>query len=461
MSSPPAAFVSRIHGIVQAQGLITHGGRVIVGLSGGADSVALLRILHEAGYRCIALHANFMLRNAEAERDEQFCRRLCEKLAVPIEVVKTDTRQYASERGQSIEMAAREIRYNAFAQAMQRHKAEAVAVAHHKEDNAETLLLNLIRGTGIKGLAGMSLRNEANVVRPLLSVSKAELLDFLAAIGQDYMTDSTNLTPDVKRNKIRLEVIPLLREINPSVVDTLCQTATRMNEAYRLYSQGLAAACADLSTPMPDGSLHIVIRKLLESPTATTILHYLLSPHGFTAGQMADIMRDARGQSGAAYHSPTHTLLRESGLLKLYPTLTAPPTPIYIDLPPIGQSTTISLWQGRGTLTFTRMPIQALTAIDRSPHTATLDAAKLSSPLQVRPPLPGERFTPFGMKGSKTISDFLTDLKLPLREKQNHPIVCDAQGKAAWIAGHRISRLHQVDESTNEVVVIRIEYRNV
>ena len=182
---------------------------LILALSGGPDSVALLRMMLDEGYNVEAAHCNFHLRGAESDRDEAFCKNLCEKLGVKLHLVHFDTKEFAQLRGISIEMAARELRYRWFTQLAQDTGAEGVCIAHHSDDQVETILLNMLRGTGFKGLLGMKRKNGI-FLRPLLDVSRNEILQYLDAIGQDYVTDSTNLEDDVQRNKLRLDVIPLL-----------------------------------------------------------------------------------------------------------------------------------------------------------------------------------------------------------------------------------------------------------
>ncbi|KAA6337326.1 tRNA(Ile)-lysidine synthase, partial [termite gut metagenome] len=208
---------------IKQEELLLPAGKALVALSGGADSVALLRILLSLGYDCEATHCNFCLRGEESDRDEAFVRELCRELHIPLHVTSFETSQYAKEKHVSIEMAARELRYNWFAEIKETSGASAIAVAHHKDDNAETLLLNLIRGTGINGLCGIRPKN-GDIVRPLLCLSRDEITDYLRHIKQEYVTDSTNLQDEYTRNKIRRHILPLMREINPSIADSLVAT---------------------------------------------------------------------------------------------------------------------------------------------------------------------------------------------------------------------------------------------
>ncbi|MDO4672770.1 MAG: tRNA lysidine(34) synthetase TilS, partial [Porphyromonadaceae bacterium] len=193
--------------------------RLLVGLSGGADSVALALLLKELGFDMVAAHCNFHLRGEESVRDECFVRNFCQRYKIALECISFDTYEYAEMHALSIEMAARDLRYTWFEQLRTNHRLSYIAVAHHLDDNVETVLLNLIRGTGLNGLCAMPLVRENFVLRPLINVTKQQILDYLKLKGQSFCTDSTNVDTQFKRNKVRHELIPLLKEFNPSVID--------------------------------------------------------------------------------------------------------------------------------------------------------------------------------------------------------------------------------------------------
>ena len=203
-------FHWNIQKYIEEKQLFTLHDKVLVALSGGADSVALLRVLLVLGYHCEAAHCNFHLRGEESDRDERFVNELCKGLGVTLHVTHFDTVAYASRHHVSIEMAAREMRYDWFEQLRKERGMAVIAVAHHRDDSVETFLLNLVRGTGIQGLKGIAPKNGA-IVRPLLDVGRTDILAFLASIGQDYVMDSTNQRDEFTRNKLRLNVLPLLR----------------------------------------------------------------------------------------------------------------------------------------------------------------------------------------------------------------------------------------------------------
>lgn len=233
---------------IEKEQLFSQNSKILVALSGGADSVALLRILHSLAYDCEAAHCNFHLRGKESDRDEMFVHRLCQQYNIPLHTVDFNTTRYAEEKRISIEMAARELRYEWFEKKRMECHADKIAVAHHQDDSIETMLLNLIRGTGITGLLGIRPIN-GYIVRPLLCVSREEIICYLQSIGQEYVTDSTNLEDEYTRNKIRLHLLPLMQEINPAIKNSLTTTSNHLNEVATLYNKGISEAKNRVITP--------------------------------------------------------------------------------------------------------------------------------------------------------------------------------------------------------------------
>ena len=220
-------FREEVQRFIACKRLFGPSSKLLVALSGGADSVALLRVLVELGYTCEAAHCNFHLRGEESDRDEAFVRQLCEQLSVPLHVTHFDTQAHAREHQQSIEMAARELRYGWFQELVKQRKLNAIVVGHHRDDHVETLLINLIRGTGINGLTGIPAEN-GWVRRPLLNVSREQILDYLDHLGQPFVTDSTNLEDEYLRNKIRLNLLRMLEDLNPSIRETLSDSISHL-----------------------------------------------------------------------------------------------------------------------------------------------------------------------------------------------------------------------------------------
>ena len=270
----------------------------IVALSGGADSVALLLGLLHLGQPLVAAHCNFHLRGEESDADEAFVRQLCEDKGVTLYVEHFDTEAYAKQQRISIEMAARELRYDFFERLRQQLGATTIAVAHHRDDNVETLLLNLVRGSGLKGLCAMQPQN-GFIVRPMLNIPRTEIEAFLKEAQQPFRTDSTNTDTAFKRNKIRHELLPLLRELNPSIDRTLAETITRLNEAQSLlpsaYAPSSPRSLRSDSIAVPS----LPLASLQSSPAPQTLIFNFLSPYGFTPSQCRTIAQERFSVSDA------------------------------------------------------------------------------------------------------------------------------------------------------------------
>lgn len=432
----------KVRRYIEKRQLLDDDAKVLVALSGGADSVALLRILTRLGYHCTAAHCNFHLRGEESLRDEEFARALCTKLGIRLAVAQFDTATYAKEKKISIEMAARELRYSFFEETAVAEGATAIAVAHHRDDVAETVLLNLIRGTGIRGLHGIQPKN-GNIIRPLLCLDRAEITAYLENIGQEYVTDSSNLTTDYTRNKIRLEILPLLRTINPSITHTLAETAERITEAEKAYDRAISDGRRRV---LNNDSINIA--DLLDEPSPTALLHEILTPLGFNGQQSTDIIEHIGGGSGKEYKSPTHTLTRDRERLIITPNNDTPQAEILL-------TDNATYATPHGTLTIGLNTYDG--TIDKSRHTATLDNSKLKKPLKMRPIQRGDRFRPLGMKGSKLVSDYLTDRKKTLPEKQRQLAVVDRNNNIVWLVGERPAAPYAVTPQTTEVLILKWE----
>jgi tRNA(Ile)-lysidine synthase len=411
--------------------------RIIVALSGGADSVALLRLLLRLGYTCETAHCNFHLRGEESNRDEAFVTALCSDLKVHLHIRHFDTVELATRQHLSIEMAARQLRYDWFDTLLHERHAEVIAVAHHRDDSAETLLLNLIRGAGLNGLTGIRPVN-GKVVRPLLCIDRNEILDYLQHIGQSYVTDSTNMLHDYTRNKIRLELLPLMETVNPAVRETLAQTATYLNDARLLYSKGVEDAKQRILTPQG-----ICIEALLKEVAPKTILFEILHPLGFNSAQIDNVFNALHGQSGKTFRSVSCRLIKDRTELLIvreaevpdHGDASAPPAPPF-------------------KLSMEKQPYTNDFVVPRTPDIICVDADKLTEPLTLRLWKQGDIFVPFGMKGQKKISDYLTNRKYSLLCKEQQWVLCSGQ-QIVWLIGERMDNRFRIDEKTRQILIIK------
>ena len=422
--------LEKVRNYIRQHHLLEEGARVLVGLSGGPDSVCLARILDSLGYGVVAVHCNFHLRGDESQRDEQFVVSLCQQMGWELHRVDFDTQTYAQHRKISIEMAARELRYEHFRSLLHDTQAHVIAVGHHQDDNIETLLLNAVRGTGIRGLCGMQPRNN-DVVRPLLCLTRQEILAHLADIQQDYVTDHTNLEDAYARNKVRLDVLPLLEHINPGAMKNLASTQENLAEVMKIYQQAMQQSLAECVEQRANGEIYIHIAKLQSHPSPISILHETLSSLGFNKAQMEDMLHTLH-ESGKVFTAEGRRALvdRQHIIVEA----------AHYPMPAIHQEV---------------VDVQDL-HMQKDPSHAYLDADKLHGELTLRTPRTGDTFAPFGMGGKrKLLSDFLTDQKLTLFEKEHQPLLMDGD-EIVWVVGRRSSELYRVDEHTKRVLHITV-----
>ena len=410
---------------IQKNQIFKKQGLILVGVSGGADSVALLLLLQELNFKIQALHCNFHLRGEESDRDEKFVSELCRQKNIPLLIQHFNTKEYAFLHNISIEMAARDLRYNWFYEVLAEIKAQCIAVAHHKNDQAETLILNLIRGTGIRGLAGMyPLRN--NIARPLLCVTKDEILSYLSQINQDYITDSTNLEREATRNKVRLDVLPLLAEINPNIINTLSDTCSIMASSIPFYQKDVEEELQKVTINKDE----INIPLLQESGKTDILLYEWLKDKGYTNSQLKEIAESLDGCSGKIWESRTHRLLKDREKLILQ-----------------------EKNKQKEYLQIVQEQVEKIS--ETGPHLAYFDKDKLTAPISYRMAKEGDWFIPFGMKGKKLISDYLTDIKATRFEKENQLLALCGED-IIWVVGHRSDNRFRVDKNTKQIIRLRI-----
>lgn len=432
-------FYEKVSQYITAHSLFQKEDKLLVALSGGADSVALLRVLHAGGWSVQAAHCNFHLRGEESDRDEEFVCSLCEELGIVLHVTHFDTRDWASRKHLSIEMAARELRYAWFEELCVEHALQYVAVAHHQDDSVETVLLNLIRGTGIDGLRGIRPKN-GRVVRPLLGVNRNEVLAYLDVLKQPYVTDSTNLTDEYTRNKIRLTLLPLLEEINPSVRKSISAMTDHLSDVAGVYETAMQQAVQRVT--VADGS-EVLIDRLLEEIAPKAILFKIFHPLGFTASQLDAIYSSLSGESGKRFFSRDWEVLKDRNRLLIRSRERTSSTQsieknaqIVSTLQNLSKETTC-MDVATGKLCFRVRAFTGGFEIRKNKNVASLDADNITLPLLVRHVQIGDAFVPFGMRGRKLVSDYLTDRKVTRFKKEQQLVVCDGSGRIVWLVGER------------------------
>lgn len=412
------------------------GSLALVALSGGADSVALLLGLRALQQNIEAVHCNFHLRGEESDADEEFVRDLCAHLNIPLHCVDFDTTAYAKQHKISIEMAARELRYDFFERVRQERGATSICVAHHQDDNVETLLLNLVRGSGLKGLCGMKRRN-GHIVRPLLNQPQSALLQYLEQQNQSFRVDSTNADTKYRRNKVRHELLPLLREFNPNINETLAQTMVQLSEAqYRLDEKALST---------PHNTLSLTLLKRSASPISD--VYDFLLPYGFTPSLCRQIATQKSWRTGALYESEAflcvchdNHLVVESHPVEVEPHIIDHRQSVH-DLP-----------------NHNRLHIKVLKREDvKDLHCANncvlLDAERIVPPLYVRSVQNADRFSPLGLRGSQLVSDYMTNKKKNRIEKMAAVALFDQEGML-WLINERMDQRARVTSTTKTLIQI-------
>ena len=419
---------------------------VLVAVSGGLDSVVLLDVLHRLGVPLAVAHCHFGLRGAEADADEQFVRKLAKQYEAPYHAEFFQTNTFAEREGISTQMAARLLRYRWFEQVRATNGYAAVATAHHRRDAAETMLLNLTHGTGLAGLHGIRARHGA-VVRPLLPCAKDDLYDYVVAERLIWREDASNDSPVYQRNRLRLEVLPILRDLNPNLDNTLAATAERVGGAEAIVRHYVETLAAQVRRTDADAT-YLALPPLAESAAPALVLHELLREFGFSWPVTKEIVAAFDGPPGKQFDSPTHRLVKDRGQLVVTPRRLA-------------QYGTFQLAEGQEDLLADGLRLRATThagagyAIPRSRSTAALDADQLKFPLTLRRWQEGDWFMPLGLKGKKHLSDFLIDQKVPLNLKDEVRVLTSADGKICWVVGWRVDERFKVTEETQRVLAVQ------
>lgn len=397
--------------------------------------MVLAELLHRGGYRFEIAHCNFHLRGDESDRDERFVRQMADRYGVECHVAQFDTEAYAAEKKISIEMAARELRYEWFEQVRLERGLDLITVAHHRDDAIETFFINLLRGAGLSGLCGMKAEN-GKVVRPMLHISREEIDKFVADENLEYVDDCTNASDLYLRNRIRHQLIPLLRELNPSFDSVMEQNLHNLGDANEIFLQATGMLRDRVIAHRADGIDEIAIEHIEDFSPQKTLLFELLKPYGFNSDSVDEILQGLHGESGRQYHSATHKLVKNRETLQI----------ALLDNYYVKPVLTIS----------DPIPRGSVASLKTSKDTILCDAKLLKQPLSLRHWREGDRFHPFGMKGRRLVSDFFSDMKLSLIEKERQWLLCDADGNIVWVVGHRADGRFAITDKTEDVVRIKI-----
>ncbi|HTJ50271.1 MAG TPA: tRNA lysidine(34) synthetase TilS [Cyclobacteriaceae bacterium] len=418
--------------------------RVLLAVSGGLDSMVMLHLFKEAGFSVGVAHCNFQLRGEESNGDEALVNMICAELGVPFYLKRFDTEVYAWERGISIQMAARDLRYNFFEEVMVADNYQWLATAHHGNDSLETVLLNLVRGTGIEGLTGIAVKHD-KIIRPLLFTTRASLEEYAILHKLQWREDSSNASDKYHRNLIRNQVIPILKQINVNLEDGFQHTIERLRGTSGLQAMVLRKFKKEAIHEQA-GSTYIDSARLKAMPRPAVVLWELLKDKGFNFDQCHDIM-DVRHQPGKIFYaSNTQLAIDRSHLI-----ISEKQDQEYIEIQ-IDES------QIRATSTHTTLEFQTVKKKDfnmvKDLQLAQLDRDSVTFPLTWRSWKPGDQFVPLGMQHHKKLSDFLIDMKVSIPDKSKVTVL-ESGGKIIWVTGYRIDDRFKVTDKTERLLIVK------
>jgi tRNA(Ile)-lysidine synthase len=433
---------------ISKMGLCRPGEHLLLAISGGIDSVIMAHLFHAAGYQCTLAHCNFQLRGEESEADEALVRSIAALLEFPVYVKRFDVEGYIEENGGSIQMAARELRYNWFDELLREQGYDHVATAHNRNDSIETFFLNLSRGTGIRGLLGIPVRN-GPIIRPMLFATRNEIIQYAREHRIEYREDASNLETKYTRNKIRHDLIPVLEQINPSFIETISMNMERLQEVEAIFREAVEKQ-RDTLFKQEEGHLSVEIHALRSLTPLGTWLYELFSPYGFTRLQCEGIQQILEANPGRRSISPTHQLYKDRDRLILVGSAREGLERYYLDNP--GKPSSLPF-----PMDMEILERKQLNTIPTDPMTACLDLDLIQFPLTLRHWLHGDYFYPLGMEQMKKVSDFFVDNKVPVPEKERTWILASGR-KIVWIVGHRIDHRFRITDKTSRVLILNARF---
>lgn len=412
--------------------------RLLVAVSGGADSMVLLHLTVNGGYNTSVAHANFKLRDTESDEDENFVKQACIDINVPLytEILRVDKKH------ENVQIAARKVRYDWFEKLCESHGFEYILTAHHLNDRIETFFIHLLRGSGVKGLRSIPEKNE-NILRPILDFSKEEILAYAKTINIAWREDATNKETDYLRNKIRHGLAVDFSKLSESADANLAKSMDFLTEANQYFQRTAKAFIGLLKV---DRGVYYIPENQWDNLFHQKPLHkYVFDVFGFLPDQLDALSQFGESQSGKQMQSDSYVVYRDRNQFVIEPIQKGFPVEIPIHLPEGEIKLPIHVkWK----------TIQNATRLPKlNPKSAILNFDKLKFPLVMRSWKPGDKFIPLGMKGSKKISDFLTDQKLSVPEK-NKILVLETDGKICWIAGMRIDESYKYERGDKTLFVV-------
>ena len=443
-------LLEKYKSFIKKENLFKPKDKLLIAVSGGVDSVVLCELCQQAGYDFVIAHCNFQLRSEESNRDEAFVKSVGEKYSVSVLVKKFDTEKYATENKLSIQVAARELRYQWFYELSEQQTtnnkqqtANWILTAHHADDNIETLLMNFFKGTGIGGLKAI-LPKQNKIVRPLLFAKKEELLEFATVSDLSFVEDSSNASDKYTRNYFRNQLIPGLQKIFPQVQNNLINNLDRFREIEILYQQSIAMHRKKLEVRKIN-EVHIPVLKLKKTVPLLTIVYEIIKDFGFTSHQTREVISLLESESGKYIQSPTHRIIKNRNWLIISPVESMEAANILIE----EKDSIVSFAEGR--IEIKKLPQTPNNKHQTTNKTAELDAAKLKFPLLLRKWKRGDYFYPLGMQKKKKLSRFFIDQKLSMVQKEKTWVI-EMDKKIIWVTGRRIDDRFKITENTTDIL---------
>ena len=435
---------------INEQSLFNTTDKILLAVSGGKDSVVLFDLFCKAKFNFEVAHCNFQLRGEDSDQDAVFVQQLCASNGIPFRATTFLTKNFAQVNKLSIEMAARQLRYEWFEQIRQESGCEYIATAHHLNDSIETILLNLTKGTGISGLRGI-LPKKAYIIRPLLFAARTEIENYVTENQLQWREDSSNASNEYQRNLLRNEVIPLLKQINPNLEQTFARNIERLQAIEINFQQSLSYFKKAISKEENE-TLMLSIAGIQNRQSAAYLLEETLKEFGFNYFQSKEIYHSLNKNSGKTFHSATHTLVkdRENLIIITKEEKSFEEALIEKDTQEIAYNG-LKLQISNATIEDWR----AYLAGENSPNILWVDAQRLTFPLVIRPWQEGDWFIPLGMKGKNKISDFLVDTKVPLHQKKTTFLLCSGNN-IVWIIGQRTDDRFKITQASKQLLKIEI-----